>query len=184
MGNCIGKRNYKNFIIFLIFTNILAFYIIIVSICMIGINYNNISGNEDIYHIDYSANKTSNKISLAFSSFMVVSAFVFTVSLFGKLLVQHFILIIKDLTYYEDLRSKYKALPWKWSPFSLEKSVFWKCSQKMCSNALPPSLMIFEDRNENRFIDAFGFEEESSSSRVEGKVKSGKEIETDPICNK
>ena len=106
LGTCIGKRNYKYFFCFLSFLNLSALFQI--SFC--------------IYILVFEIKKIKNKENSGYKLVIIISCIILYDLLFltffiGKLLISHIILVIKNITFYEDAKEKMDIYPKGINPF-------------------------------------------------------------------
>lgn len=96
VGNCIGRRNYRTFFLFVLSTTVLCYWVIIVS--MLQLNDSAVHQHDGNWGPAIGAYPGS----------IVVSVYAFLASWFvGGLTVFHSILISKNATTYEHFRSRY-----------------------------------------------------------------------------
>ena len=143
IGTCVGKRNYKRFILFLIVLNIVAFIHLILSLIYLvkSINlYNEIdniivedcdvlAGHEKMFCLQEQKTSLSKsyvrpyiKACIGCSAATLLFNLAFVIAFVGKLLIDHLILASNNITFYENLKNKFKFVPGG-NPYS-RKSVY------------------------------------------------------------
>jgi palmitoyltransferase ZDHHC9/14/18 len=108
IGNCVGKRNYKHFFLFLLHLNLFGLYSIFVCVYTILHKYDSIRTNTADLNTVYTY------IGLCFAIIFYVVGFIFV--FLGKLFLLHLCLTIQNLTFYEHIKKKWDEYPSK-NPF-------------------------------------------------------------------
>ena len=112
VGNCIGKRNYGSFILFLFHLNFFGLYTITILSIIISQKFDMIHNSQQMTEDD--KDKQLRLIGLIFAviGFVFLFIFIFT----GKLFLLHLHLCMKNMTFYEHLKNRWNE-PWKGSNF-------------------------------------------------------------------
>ncbi len=100
IGNCVGKRNYRYFFLFILFINLACIYQTAVATAVIIYQFR-LQNMNDFAHV----------VGLSFS--VVFFDLCFCIFFVGKLLWLHLGLVITNTTFYEYFRKK-----WQYSPAS------------------------------------------------------------------
>ena len=98
MGTCVGKRNYRIFVILLFLSNFLLFFILISSVCFVIYEFKNIKGKKKNIYISI--------VLFLFDIFIIVMYLIF---FFMKLFIVHINLIINGKNFYEEIKNKFKS---------------------------------------------------------------------------
>lgn len=110
IGNCVGKRNHKNFILFLIVLNVAIFINLVIAIITLvaEINkYNNLLDQKGYASFEESKAKLTANIGIA--STVIIFNSIFEIFFVGKLLLDHLIYSSKNITFYENLKKKFNT---------------------------------------------------------------------------
>ena len=192
LGTCIGKRNYKFFYFLVAFLNISAVYQILISIYLI------------VYQTKNSKHKEKyDKLVIIGMSVLIFYDICFVIFFIGKLFILHTFLVFKNLTFYENMKKKYKKMiegnPNANRPFFSWKRVVFSKSPKsfLCDAIKKQEIKIIEHQNklierrkllENNLSEVINKEatinEEMNNKSVEiGKKTSSKEGNNSIIVN-
>lgn len=100
LGNCVGKRNYKFFYLFVFTLNVTALFEIGYSIYLIVFQFKSIHRKEELTNI-----------VLGCLSAVLFFDLMFLLFFLGKLFILHTILLLKNVTFYEYYKKKWKIPP-------------------------------------------------------------------------
>lgn len=111
IGQCVGKRNYKHFIFFLISLNISAAYQLIIASIILALQVNLMKiTSESLLHIGEDSKQEdilfNLKKNIGLASFELLFLLLFCSLFITKLLIQHLYLACHNITFYEFLKKK------------------------------------------------------------------------------
>jgi hypothetical protein len=129
LGTCIGKRNYKYFVLFLAVLNTICIYQII-TLCLCFqyltiynyseiVNYNTIGLKPvDINNsqFDNQGHRINYGLNLTLAGFVMIYNLIFIGFCTGKILIRYIILTMNNTTFYETFKDKWNKYPWR-NPF-------------------------------------------------------------------
>lgn len=155
LGTCIGKRNYKYFVYFVLALNLACIYQLIQTgnILLISEHTDNPSNNlkiisteENIVKVRQSHEHYLRPIFL-YSMTVFIYNGVFFLFFIGKLSFRYLIYSFKNETFYENYREKWKSYPWK-NPYN--KSRLLNCNRLLCRRTPQPQINFYNKFNETR----------------------------------
>lgn len=140
IGQCVGKRNYKHFIFFLIFLNIsAATQLIIVSIILasqVKKMQRDSSYNEELLF--------QLKKNIGLASFELLFLLLFCSLFITKLLIQHLYLACNNTTFYEHLKKKHNSCQNPHSKGSLFNNLKFLLFRRTPKASLDPKNIYYE----------------------------------------
>ena len=119
IGTCVGKRNYRYYIVFLFLVNFTAIIQIIISLIILTVSIKNLQVIQLLIQQDINKKETSlYKINLGLSIAVVIFDICFVLLFLGKLFIMHFLLACQECTFYENLKKKWKKYPYLSNPYN------------------------------------------------------------------
>ena len=98
MGTCVGKRNYRIFVILLFLSNFLLVFLLISSVCFVIYEFKNQKGEKKNIYISI--------VLFLVDIFIIIMYLIF---FFMKLFIVHINLIINGKTFYEEIKNKFRS---------------------------------------------------------------------------
>ena len=132
LGTCVGKRNYRSFVLFISMINISALYQIVL-IALILSNY-------------LEKNLKHNNFTFMSAVMVFIYNAIFLLFFVGKLFFRYLILSYKNLTFYENVKDKWGKYPWK-NPHDKRKSHL-NCRVLLCKKVPKPHFNFYEKKLE------------------------------------
>lgn len=131
LGTCVGKRNYRSFVIFILMINFAGIYQIVIVSCILTNN------------IEKSVNQ-----SFAYLSALIVLIYnvIFLFFLVGKLFIRYVVLSYKNMTFYENIKDKWEKYPWK-NPHDKRKKHL-NCRYLLCKKIPQPHYNFYNAKLE------------------------------------
>lgn len=183
IGSCVGKRNYKSFIFFLIRLNLFSIYSIIFSSITVKKLFSSIGEtnnlNEEV-NTSYLYNDSTNiakinkpTLMLVFSFICLIFTAIFTFVFTGKLMINHLLLCSDNITYYESIKNKFSNIPFG-NPYF--RGIYNNFTYLLCRSKPKNHLKIFLRKKEIKSDDF--------NSEISNKELSKKDINENMINNK